>query len=230
MPNSNKQIDFSTVLAAGVHDMKNSLCLLLQSVENLSRELPQHDDTITTNLASLQYEAFRLNTGLMQLLSLYRAEKQQLPVSIDEVYVEDIIDDILATNETYITNKQMELEINQPEELAWYLDGDLVNLLLNDILINAMRYSNKKLKLSCFEEGGFLNFTLEDDGPGYPEAMLRAGNTDMQDFDIGSGRTGLGLFFARMIAQAHTNNGKTGSIHLQNGGNLGGSVFTLKIP
>ncbi|GGD54039.1 sensor histidine kinase [Lacimicrobium alkaliphilum] len=230
MPNSNKQIDFSTVLAAGVHDMKNSLCLLIQSIENLSRELPQHDDNINGNLASLQYEAFRLNTGLMQLLSLYRAEKQQLPVSIDEVYVEDIIDDILATNETYISNKQIELEVEQPDELGWYLDGDLVNLLLNDILINAMRYSNKKLRLSCFEENGFLNFTIEDDGPGYPESMLIAGNTDMQDFDISTGRTGLGLFFARMIAQAHTNNDKTGSIHLQNGGSLGGSVFTLKIP
>ncbi|WP_088328851.1 HAMP domain-containing sensor histidine kinase [Lacimicrobium sp. SS2-24] len=230
MPNSNKQIDFSTVLAAGVHDMKNSLCLLLQSVENLSRELPKDNTVITSNLASLQYEAFRLNTGLMQLLSLYRAEKQKLPVSIDEVYVEDLIDDILATNETYIVNKHMDLEVHQPDELAWYLDGDLINLLLNDILINAMRYSNKKLRLSCFEEDGMLNFTLEDDGPGYPQIMLQAGNTEMTDFDISTGRTGLGLFFARMIAQAHTNNGRCGSIHLENGGSLGGSVFTLKIP
>ncbi|GAA0364087.1 HAMP domain-containing sensor histidine kinase [Bowmanella denitrificans] len=230
MPTSSKLIDFSSVLAAGVHDMKNSLCLLLQSIENLSQMVPDSNPQISENLASLQYEAFRLNTGLMQLLSLYRAEKQNLPISVDEHYVGDIVEDILATNEGYISNKKMQLDIEVADDIAWYLDADLINVLLNDILINAMRYSKKQLKLSTFEEDGYLCFRIEDDGPGYPPSMLLAGNSDMQDFDIASGRTGLGLFFARMIARAHSNNHRQGSIHLENGGKLGGSVFTLKLP
>lgn len=230
MPTSSKLIDFSSVLAAGVHDMKNSLCLLLQSIENLSLMMPEANPQISENLASLQYEAFRLNTGLMQLLSLYRAEKQNLPISVDEHYVGDIVDDLLATNEGYVANKKMQLEVDVEEDIAWYLDADLINVLLNDILINAMRYSKQQLKLSTFEDEGYLCFRIEDDGPGYPESMLQAGNCTMHEFDIASGRTGLGLFFARMIAQAHNNNGRQGSIHMENGGVLGGSVFTLRLP
>ena len=33
-------IDFSTVLAAAVHDMKNSLCLLRQTIEDLTKAMP----------------------------------------------------------------------------------------------------------------------------------------------------------------------------------------------
>lgn len=230
MPTSSTLIDFSSVLAAGVHDMKNSLCLLLQSIENLSQMMPQANPEISENLASLQYEAFRLNTGLMQLLSLYRAEKQNLPISVDEHYIGDIVDDLLATNEGYVANKKMQLDVDVEEDVAWYLDADLINVLLNDILINALRYSQHQLKLSTFEQDGYLCFRIEDDGPGYPQSMLLAGNSAMHEFDIASGRTGLGLFFARMIAQAHSNNGRHGSIHLENGGILGGSVFTLRLP
>lgn len=222
-------IDFSSVLAAGVHDMKNSLCLLLQSIESLGQQLPKNQQ-YTQQLASLQYEASRLNTGLMQLLSLYRAEKKNLPISIDEHFIEDLVDDILATNESYVANKNIKLDVEQRADGPWYMDVELVQVLLNDILINAMRYSKEQLKLSTYFDDAFLCIQIEDDGPGYPESMLIAGNTDMQEFSISTGRTGLGLFFARLIAQAHQMNGNTGSITLSNGGSLGGSVFILKLP
>jgi hypothetical protein len=50
------------------------------------------------------------------------------------------------------------------------------------------------------------------------------------NFDFRNGSTKLGLFFASKIAQRHTNNEKKGCIKLKNGGELGGGVFTLKLP
>jgi signal transduction histidine kinase len=102
--------------------------------------------------------------------------------------------------------------------------------LLNDVLINAMRYSHKKILLSVYIKEQQLVFKVEDDGPGYPQSMLEAHNINMQHCDIGEGRTGLGLFFARLIAQAHTKGDIKGNICLENGGSLGGSVFILTIP
>jgi hypothetical protein len=52
----------------------------------------------------------------------------------------------------------------------------------------------------------------------------------MQNCDIGRGRTGVGLVFARLIAHAHTKGETKGTISLENGGSLGGSVFILTIP
>ena len=225
-----KSIDFSTVLASAVHDMKNSLCLLMQSIENLGQSLVVTDPLSREHLASAHYEAARLNTVLVQLLSLYRAGLDNLPLNIDEYDIEDVIEDLLATNESYLNHKNMVLEVSQSADLVWYLDTDLIGILLNDVLINAMRYSQKKILLSVYTENKQLVFKVEDDGPGYPQSMLEANSINMQHCDIGQGRTGLGLFFARLIAQAHTKGETKGSISLQNGGSLGGSVFILTLP
>lgn len=223
-------IDFSTVLAAAVHDMKNSLCLLRQTIEDLSAAVPRDNIDANEHLATAHYESARLNTGLVQLLSLYRAEMENLPINVDECFIEDLVDELLANNEQYINHKKMELKVEQEADLVWYLDSDLIHLLLNDMLVNATRYSKSKILLKTYREEGFLVLKVEDDGPGYPEAMLKATTVNMLDFDISQGRTGLGLFFARLIAEAHSNGERKGIISLSNGGSLGGSVFTLKLP
>ena len=230
MSDNNNTIDFSTVLGSAVHDMKNSLCLLIQSIEDLGQSVVNPNSITSEHLASAHYEAARLNTGLVQLLSLYRAGLDNLPLNIDEHYVEDVVEEIIASNKSYLNHKNMSLEVNQSADLLWYLDVDLVCILLNDVLINAMRYSKKKILLSVYTEGENLIFKVEDDGPGYPASMLEANAINMQNYDISQGRTGLGLFFARLIAQAHTNHDKSGYISLENGGSLGGSVFVLSLP
>lgn len=223
-------IDFSTVLAAAVHDMKNSLCLLRQTIEDLTKAMPTGNAEANEHLATAHYEAARLNTGLVQLLSLYRAEMENLPINVDECFVEDIVEELKANNKNYILHKKMHLEVELQDDINWYLDSDLIHLLLNDMLVNATRYSKSKILLRVGKQNGFLIFQIEDDGPGYPDSMLKATVIDIQDFDISQGRTGLGLFFARLIAEAHSNGDNRGSISLSNGGILGGSVFTLKLP
>ena len=230
MSREDTSIDFSTVLGSAIHDMKNSLCLLMQSIESLGQSLVETDPESRKHLASAHYEAARLNTGLVQLLSLYRAGSDNLPLNIDEYHIEDIIEDLLATNESYLNHKNMILEVSQSADLIWYLDADLIGILLNDVLINAMRYSQKKILLSVYTEHKQLVFKVEDDGPGYPQSMLKAHSIKMQHCDIGEGRTGLGLFFARLIAQAHNKGDTKGNISLENGGSLGGSVFILTLP
>jgi K+-sensing histidine kinase KdpD len=225
-----KKIDFSVLLASAVHEMKNSLSLLLQSIETLNATIEQQNPEASKELASLHYEASRVNTGLMQLLSLYRVELDQFPLNVDQHYLEDVIEDLIATNGNYIENKQMELTVNVASDLAWFLDADLVNLLLNDVLVNAMRYSHKKMSIEAYTENNYLIIKVMDDGPGYPDSMLRASHINMQQFDVNTGRTGLGIFFAGMIAKAHSIDDRLGSIHLENDGELGGSVFTLKLP
>jgi K+-sensing histidine kinase KdpD len=230
MQNDDDLIDFSTVLGSAVHDMKNSLCLLMQSIDNLGESLPEVDKVTHAHLASAHYEASRLNTGLVQLLSLYRAGLNNLPLNIDEHDVEDVIEELIGNNENYLKHKNMSLEVKQSADLVWYLDADLIGILLNDVLINAMRYSQKKILLSVYTENEKLVFKVEDDGPGYPDSMLQANIINMQHCDISQGRTGLGLFFARLIAQAHTKDKEQGNISLENGGSLGGSVFILTLP
>lgn len=229
MKTRKNSIDFSTVLASAVHDMKNSLSLLIQSIEELEYQL--RDAGVSTDKAAvIHYQAARLNTGLMQLLSLYRAQMDHLPLNIDEHYIEDIIDELVATNHNHIATRNIEIEIKQAPDLNWYFDAELISIVLNDMLVNATRYGKKKILINVWEEDNLLHFSVEDDGAGFPQAMRNLTDKSLAELNISAGRTGLGLFFARLIAEAHQVSGKKGEIKLENGGTLGGGVFTLILP
>lgn len=223
------KIDFSSVLAAAVHDMKNSLSLMIQSIEELESTLREHGIGIE-EAASIHYQAARLNTGLIQLLSLYRTKLDNLLLNIDEIYLDDFLDDVIAYNQNHINTRGIKVMIDQEPDLHWYFDQDLINVLVSDVIVNAIRYGKKKLAISASEQDGFLKLVIEDDGPGYPANMMAISETAISELDISTGRTGLGLFFARLIAEAHVTDTKKGSIALSNGGGLGGGVFTLLLP
>ena len=224
-----KHIDFSSVLASSVHDMKNSLCMLIQSIDTLAQNQQQTPEN-AQELAKIHYEASRLNTNLLQMLSLYRVEKNQLPLLIDEHYVDDVIEELVEKNKLYSQNRQIDVELELEDNLIWYFDDSLIGNLLNDIFVNALRYTKDKIKINGYIQDNQLHIDIEDNGAGYPEHMLQDTELPMQDFDIENNRTGLGLFFARLIANAHTNKNRAGYIKLSNNKELGGSVFSLVLP
>jgi signal transduction histidine kinase len=225
-----EKFDFSSIIAVAIHDMKNSLSLLMQSIERLSEIVPEDNAEAREGINSVHYEANRMNTTLVQVLSLYRAELDALPVNIDECFLTDLIEEIVESNRIYMQQKKLVLTINVNEDFTWYLDRELIYLLVHDVLINAIRYGCDHIEIAAWEEDGELRIKIQDDGRGYPKEMLDMSVVNLDNFCISEGRTGLGLFFARLIAQTHKNNGKTGHITLSNDSQNGGSIFELSLP
>lgn len=224
------EIDFATVLASAVHDMKNSLCMLIQSMDLLQQDLAPLSENASQELARIHYEASRLNTNLLQLLSLYRIEKDQLPLHLDEYFVEDLLEEVVVKNEMYSQQKHIAVTVESPSHLSWFFDNDLVSNLINDMFVNALRYSAGQLLLKASETEQQLCLELHDDGAGFPDYMLENNDSNMSQLNLTAGRTGLGLFFAHLIAKAHRNQGRYGRIELANGGRFGGGVFKLYLP
>lgn len=225
-----EKFDFSSVMAVAIHDMKNSLSLLLQSIDQLASIVKQDDPEINEGINSVHYEANRMNTTLVQILSLYRSEMDALPLNIDESFLIDLVEEVVESNRVRINQKNINIHINVDEELAWYIDSELVYLLVHDVLINAIRYGCQNITITAENREDNLYISVKDDGQGYPQAMLDMATVKLNNFCISEGRTGLGLFFARLIAQAHSNNGVHGSIALSNDPDTGGSVFELVLP
>lgn len=226
----NLSIDFASVMAVAVHDMKNSLSLLMQTIEDLSKSLPPTQDESRQQIVDLHYEANRMNTTLVQILSLYRAELDSLPLNIDECFMEDLAYELIESNKTYTKQKNITCIVDVDSELSWFTDKDLLFLLMNDVLVNAIRYGASEIKISTIVEDGYLCISVEDNGSGYPQRMLDMSDAAMESLCVSEGRTGLGLFFARMIAQTHKNKNRQGSIKLSNNSVTGGSIFKVLLP
>lgn len=224
------ELDFKAVLASCVHDMKNGLCMMLQAIDTLALRLPADDQQSADEFARLHYEAARLNGDLVHLLTLYRSDCDSLPLNIDEHYVDELVEELAQKNLLYLQMRQLTIEREVDSDLAWYFDRDMVMNLLNDILVNAMRYCRGHIRIRASVDNQQLVIAIADDGPGFPQGMLELGSTASGPLALASGRTGLGLHLAGLIAKAHHRRGISGEIQLANGGPLGGSVFTLKLP
>ena len=225
-----RTIDFASVLAATVHDMKNSLCMLIQSTELIQQEGGQLSTPAKDELARLSYEANRLNSNLLQLLSLYRLERNQLPVQIDEYYLTDVVEEILLKNQYFSQQSNISISVEQQDNLCWFFDYDLIINLLNDAVANALRYCKQQVLISVKSDNNELLIEVHDDGSGFPDFMLQHDSIDMNSPDLANNHTGLGIFFAKLIANAHNTQGRSGKVTLHNGGRVGGGVFLLALP
>jgi len=227
--NPDNQLDFSFVLASSVHDMKNSLGMLLGSLEEIIHESSAESDSQKKRLSILQYEATRINTELVQLLSIYRFQHQTDIVKIDENYIDETIEDQIARNDVLFKTQNIDLQVECEADSVWFYDNDLVGSVIHNVLVNGTRYANKKMQLTAKLENDYLVIEVADDGDGFPQKMIDAASLDSEAHSDGNS-TQLGLFFATKIADLHQQKGRKGYIQLANGGVLGGGVFTLYIP
>jgi len=229
--NEENPLDFSTILATSIHDIKNSLFMLLQSIESLDLA-----DNLTEeqhkSFADLHYQTSRINGTLMQLLSLYRDEKKQLPVYIEENSVYELLEDLIDRHRLYLNSHNINVTIEAPDDLYGYFDLDLIGYLLGDIFVNALRHTDGIVKISAHQEAQYLVIKIEDNGEGYPEHMLDINEHENEfcNFNANKGRSGLGLLFARKIALAHKSKNLHGQISLENKLNNSGCIFTLRLP
>lgn len=229
MTNKNT-IDFSTILASSVHDMKNSVGVLLSSVESILEVQKPKTVEEAKHFSNLHYEASRINGELVQLLTLYRKDNNFLPVHIDEVFVCDVLEDQVARNQVLIDTSGIRVDIQCDENLVWYFDADLIGGVLHNIIINCLRYTKDRVLVSAHEDDGMLVLSVSDNGNGYPEDMLVAPSGRVEEAMVSEGATHLGLYFAEQIATLHKQKELSGYIKLANDGVLNGGEFKLYLP
>lgn len=222
-------IDFSFVLASSVHDMKNSLGMLLNTLGAMMEAAPPKDTQQAAFFSTLEYEAARINGELVQLLSLYKMDEKTLAVVIDEHHVIDIIEEQVARNDTLLRSRNISVEVDCETNWTWYFDSELVGGVLNNLVVNCARYCRERLLIRVSEENGYLCICVADDGQGYPENML-LGPLTPASVSFNSGNTRLGLLFARKVLALHKSKKGQGYMTLENGGPLGGGVLTLHLP
>lgn len=222
-------IDFSFVLASSVHDMKNSLGMLLNTLSAMMVNSPPKDAEQARFFSVLEYEAARINGELVQLLSLYRMDENTMSVIIDAHHVIDTLDEQIARNDTLLKSRNINIQVDCDIDMVWYFDSELIGGVLNNLIVNCARYSRQQLLICASEENGFLCITIADDGQGYPDNMLM-GALPQIPVSFNSGNTRLGLLFTRKVLELHKSKKGQGHMTIANNGPLGGGELKLYLP
>ncbi len=227
MPTEQPKLDLSTFLLSSIHDMKNSLSMMASYLEDALAQTPTEAGEQANNTLARQktaqalYEAQRVNNHLIQLLALYKIDQSFYPFDPTEQSLADLAREALARAMPLAESKGIQLDCECPENLFGWFDYDLVFGVIVQALLNAMNYTCNKVFLKAAPcEAGVL-IQIEDDGPGYPEFLLDQGNALQRGICFETGSTGLGLYFADVVANLHQAGGRTGRIVLTNGGKPG---------
>lgn len=223
-------LDFSLAFGSAVHDVKNSVGLLLHSLDEFMAANPPQNEEDNQRVVVLNYEASRINNDMMQLLSIYRLENQRLFVSIDEAIVHDFIEDELLSHGTLLKIKNMSVDVDCDPELNWYFDSMLLKSVFNNVLVNTIRYTKDRLRVVAELVDGYLRISIEDNGRGYPDALCKDPGGYLTRINFNTGSTGLGLYFAAKVAELHRNEEREGFIEVDNKASIGGGAFRIYLP
>jgi signal transduction histidine kinase len=97
--------------------------------------------------------------------------------------------------------------------------------LLGNLIENAAKYGGGSVFITVLKEADFVEFQVEDDGPGIPDAeRLRIFDRGAR-LDTGKPGTGLGLAIVRDVAEIYG-----GSVSLDESEDLGGLLARLRLP
>ncbi|MHA7879393.1 MAG: sensor histidine kinase [Saccharospirillum sp.] len=226
-------LDINTLLAATVHDVKNSLSLIDDQIQSVIEDIADTSPQGAQKLSRIRLEAGRINNGLVHMLGLYRLNSETFIPNFEEVLVEDVIRDATSRYTETLASLGVRLTVEQDDpDLIWFMDPVLVEGILANALTNSIRYTTDHLIFSVGERDGGLSIRITDNGAGYPERMMNfmGQGGDQGDISFQHGSTGLGLYFCYQTARLHKNGEREGFIELSNDPDSGGAVFELWLP
>lgn len=228
--NSPEGLDFSTVIASTVHDMKNSLGMLMQAYQKWTTQLPP-ELADTRERGMIEYESLRLNGLLVQMLGLYKLGVNQLPMRPEWLEVDDFLEAQLARHYDILGSRHItgSYAVEDEGQMAFF-DAELVGSVVGNVINNSIRYARSAIELRAWTEEEQLVIAISDDGQGYPASMIEHQSDYLLGINMSTGSTGLGLYFGQRIAELHQRNGVHGRIQLLNGSPLGGGEFRIYLP
>lgn len=213
-----------------VHDLRNPLAVVLGYVELLSEKLrnPEVDSAgqepdASTYLQHIERSVLRCRDLSEMWLDISRGRLRRATVNMG-----DILQSMVKECELLADRKKAKLSVESCDP-GLMLEVDEVQLrrAIQNLISNAadaVEGPEGCIRVMCRRDGATIEVGVEDNGCGMSEEQIRHVSEPFYTTKKERGGTGLGLFIARQVAEAH---GGTFRIQSQPGR---GTTITLTFP
>ncbi len=210
------------------HELKTPITAIRAHLENLLDGVEQPEPaTIEVMLTQVE----RLGRLVDQLLDLSRLESGEIPLRIEELPLQPLVDDLISEIDVALSGRGVQVDNHVPADLpALSVDRERVHQVLFNLVDNAVRFTpdGGHVTVSARRRNGSVEVAVSDTGAGIPpehlprlfERFYRADPARAR----GDGGTGIGLAIARSVVEAHG-----GQIRAESEPGHG-SVFTFDLP
>lgn len=215
------------LIADSAHELRTPVSLIRTRIEMMEEGVYRMD---SESLGILAEESDRLVKLVEELRVL--ADLESPETGSDKVMLEVpvLLDEVVGSFGPALSRRQLELSVDSPQELpALRADSLQLHRLLANLLRNAVRHAESRVRISAADVDGSIWLRVEDDGPGIPvdareRVFERYYRTDASR-SRESGGSGLGLAICREIVRAHG-----GRIAAVDSETLGGASLEVLLP
>ncbi|WP_455814772.1 two-component system sensor histidine kinase RstB [Pseudomonas graminis] len=171
----------------------------------LRYRLEMSDNLTEAESAALNRDIGQLESLIEELLTYARLDRPQVNLNLQTLdinqWLHERLDDIRSVKPTF----DIALDAPQRENIG-VADTRLMERVLDNLVNNALRYADQRLRVGLWFDGDMAFLQVEDDGPGIPlderervfEPFVRLDPSR----DRATGGCGLGLAIVHSIAQA----------------------------
>lgn len=211
------------------HELRSPLAAVIGAARTLRERREELTAEQRDQLLSLiAGEASRLTVLVADVLDTSRIEAGTFSYQFGEVDVASLVEDVVATASVRQTEVGVRAVLG---ESLPPVGGDRERLrqVLTNLIENAVKYSAEgdAVEVTAQREDVYVRISVSDRGPGIPDDQQQLIFEKFGRAEVEGGSkpgTGLGLFIARSIAEAHG-----GTLEVQSRRD-GGATFTLSLP
>jgi len=207
------------------HDLRGGLNGILLMLEVMRRDL-EGEARFAEPLADLDTmrRSILETVGTMdRFLHAERFRKGKVQVKRSVVDLPALIADLVGQFSYQAREKDLRLEMDVPARAQITTDKELLNLILQNVLGNAIKYSKRGTIRIGARDGGLWKISIQDQGPGIAKEKLSGLFQSYTRGDThGQSGTGLGLSIARQAAEllgarlwAESKAGEGSTFHLE---------------
>lgn len=186
------------------HEFRNPLASIDRATNLLQLKLTALADADEARLSGIRSNVTKLSTLVDSFLISEAVEEQLLsPVPRNQA-VAPLLASVIAAQGSDL-QRQVTLVVI-PLDLRFSFDARMIDIAVNNLLGNALRYTNDgQVTLEAQLDGRDLLITVADQGPGLVKNELKQlGQPYYQASTAASKQgTGLGYYFSRLIVEAH---------------------------
>jgi len=212
------------------HDLRGPIGNFLPVLELLtSDENLQDDDRNALMKGLLQGSRTALNL-LENLLFWSSSQLNRIKLIPAYYFIKEIINWNIHLLSPVAFSKSIDISLNAPEELSVYIDKNSIDLVVRNLISNAIKFTHKRgnIVISISDAGDFVEVEVADNGVGIPKEVVKTlftSNTfyTTQGTDRESG-SGLGLVMCRDFVEKNGGKIRVESIPGQ------GSKFIFTLP
>lgn len=210
-----------------VHEIRTPLSLIRLPLEKLMDR--EHDGKDDRYLSVIDKNVNYLLGITNELLDFQKMESGVLHLNLKNTDIKELVREVYNQFVGPAELKGLELLLTMPDnELVSMVDRDKLSKILVNLVGNAIKYAHSRIDLKLMLTESGYEIKVIDDGPGVPkeqrEKVFEAFYQLPDDKVAASLGTGIGLAFAKSLAEAHD-----GGLRLEDS-ITDGTTFVLYLP